>query len=60
MRFHKNGGMWFWRMGRLGGSIYVTKKPAPAREPGESKALIAGLSALNIVVWSFNIYLMVG
>ncbi len=26
MKFEKHGGMWFWRIGRLGGTFYVTRK----------------------------------
>lgn len=29
--FRKNGGMWFWRIGRLGGSFYVSKPGAAER-----------------------------
>jgi hypothetical protein len=27
MKFEKHGGMWFWRVGRFGGTFYVTRKP---------------------------------
>lgn len=30
----KVGGLYFWKIGRLGGSVYITKpKPKPARKP---------------------------
>jgi hypothetical protein len=25
----RNGAIWFWRVGRIGGSFYVAKKPRP-------------------------------
>ncbi len=43
MRLNHVGGLWHWRVGRLGGSCYVARKPAAAirREP-TYPALLAG------------------
>jgi len=32
MKFEKHGGMWFWRVGRFGGTFYVTRKKLTWRQ----------------------------
>ena len=51
MRIHKHGGMWFWKVGRIGGSLYVSKhKP---RHFDYAYEIALGMSVgVNIIVWS--------
>ena len=39
--YRKVGGLRFWRIGRLGGMFYVTKKPAPVHTDGRQYRLFA-------------------
>ena len=34
MTARRIGGIWFWRVGRLGGSVYLARRPAPPRYAG--------------------------
>ena len=31
MTIKRNGGLWFWRIGRIGGSFYVSRKVSTTR-----------------------------
>ena len=38
----KSGGMWFWRVGCLGGSFYLSRKPAKSSRPVNAPDLSGG------------------
>jgi hypothetical protein len=49
MTLHKSGGIWFWRIGRIGGSFYLAKpRKRPDGRDFKVLAEIAGAAILGI------------
>lgn len=45
MTLNKSGGIWFWRIGRLGGSFYLAKR----RKPASDSRVIAEIAAAAVI-----------
>lgn len=47
LSLRKRGGMWFWRLGPLGGSVYVTRKTAAQKAAEREQRRLAKIWAAS-------------
>jgi len=53
MKLNKSGGIWFWKMGRIGGSFYIAKPKEGSIALGDVAHVAVALAFTAMPLWVF-------